>query len=283
MTILSQSPSELRGDSPDPAELLIREARRAKRLRRSQNMAMAICVVIAITVVAISQTNSQAPPKVTPSASAITFVASMKRASDTRFVATYRVANFNFFQSGVITIAQIPTPPGTKAISNSDGYASSGRYAYLYRGSTGRIAQWIKIGSDVSGCGKSDKGPETKLVCSRPSPYLPSNGFAEEDTGFVPTYVMQTMQDFTVNGLGKNLGFTTRVSTHFGRLTCLKQTLGLESQTTCIDRSGYVVSWTHHYGAYVMSVTLASFNRHPTSEDFKTLITPTRPLVLPPL
>ena len=269
-------------ENPDSAVLLIKEARRAKRLRRLRNVLTVLVALVIITVISVLQTVNKTPSKPRPETVVAKFVDSMKHADDTRFVATYRVRHYDWMGSGVITMAQIPSPPGTKATTNSDGYAASGKYAYVYRNADGRSSQWIKIGSNVSGCVMPPKGPIGHMECSRPSPYLPSNGFALADVGFVPTYVMQSIQGFTSKGPGNKLQFTTRVSKQFGRLTCLTQTLAPMIQTTCIDQSGYVVLWSYHSDGHSMSVTLTTFNRHPTAKDFRTLIKPTKALVLPP-
>ena len=84
--------------------------------------------------------------------SVTTFTNAIQHANDARFVATYRLRSYLFFSSGTIVIAQIPSPPRTRATTNADGYSGSGRYAYLLRESTGRIIQWIKIGTNVSAC-----------------------------------------------------------------------------------------------------------------------------------
>jgi hypothetical protein len=239
--------------------------------------------LVVVAVISIIQTTSKTPSKSEPETGAARFVDLMKHAIDTRFVATYRLRHYDWMGSGVITMAQIPSPPGTKAITNSDGYAASGKYAYVYRNADRRISQWIKIGSNVSGCEMPPRGPIGHMECSKLSPYIPSNGFALADVGFVPTYVVQKMQDFTSDGLGKSLKLTTNASTQFGRLTCLTQTLSPTTQTTCIDRSGYVVLWRYHDLHWSSSATLTAFNRHPTASDFRTLIKPTQSLVLPGL
>jgi hypothetical protein len=278
---LSPTRSNPTGETPDSAELLIKEARRAKRLRRLRNIAIVFVALVVVTVISVIQTLNKTPSKPKPETAVVKFVDSMKHANGTRFVATYRVHHYDWMDNGVITMAQIPSPPGTKATTNSDGYSGSGKYAYIYRNADGRISQWIKIGTNVSGCAMPAKGPSRQMQCSRLSPYLPSNGFAYADVGFVPTYVMQSI--LTSNGIGKSLKLTTRVSTQFGRLTCLTQTFPSTIQTTCIDRSGYVVLWRYHNFHYSSSATLTAFNRHPTASDFRTLIKPTKPLVLPGL
>ena len=275
--------SDLTYDAPDSTELLIKEARRAKRLRRLRNSAFVFVALVVVTVISLIQTTSNTPTKPNPKTVVAKFIDSMKHANDTRFVATYRVRHYDWMGSGVITMAQIPSPPGTKATTNSDGYAASGKYAYVYRNADGRTSQWIKIGSNVRGCAMPPKGPIGHMQCSRPSPYLPSNAFALADVGFVPTYVMQSMQNVTSNQLGRSMKLTTRVSNQFGRLRCLTQRLVSTIQVTCIDRSGYVVRWSDHNGGWSSSATLTAFNRRPTASDFNTLIQPTKSLVLPGL
>ena len=270
-------------ESPDAVELLIKEARRAKRLRRLRNIAIVFVALVVVTVISIVQTTNKTPSKPKPETGIAKFVDSMKHANDTRFVATYRVHHYDWMGSGVITMAQIPSPPGTKATTNSDGYTGSGRYEYVYRNEDGRTSQWIKIGTNVSGCVMPPHGPIGHMACSRPSPYLPSNGFAYADVGFVPTYVLQSIQNVTSNGPSKSLKLTTRISNQFGRLRCLTETFASTIQTTCVDRSGYVVLWRYHSLHWSSSVTLTAFNRHPTANDFRTLIKPTKALVLPGL
>lgn len=277
---LSPPLNDLTRDSPDSAELLIKEAQRAKHLRRLRNIAMVFVTLVVVTVIAVVQTTNTTPLKSKPRTGVAKFVDLMKHANDTRFVATYRVYHYDWMGSGIITMAQIPSPPGTKATTNSDGYSGSGKFAYVYRNANGRISQWIKVGTNVSGCETSTRGPR-QMQCSRPSPYLPSNGFAYADVGFVPTYVMQSI--LTSNGPARSLKLTTRASKHFGRLTCLTQTFASTIQATCIDRSGYVVLWRYHDLHWSSSATLSAFNRHPTANDFRTLIRPTKSLVLPGL
>ena len=63
----------------------------------------------------------------------------MKLANSARFVATYRLHGYLFFSNGTTVIAQIPSLPGMKAKMNRYGYSGTGRYAYIFRGLTGRI------------------------------------------------------------------------------------------------------------------------------------------------
>ena len=280
---LSPPLQDLTRDTPDTTELLIKEARRAKRLRRLRIVAIVFAALAVVTVISVIQTTNKTPSKPKTETRIAKFVDMMKHSNDTRFVVTYHVHQYDWMGSGVITMAQIPSPPGTKATTNSDGYTGSGKYAYVFRNTDGRISQWIKIGTNVSGCAMSPHGPIGHMECSRPSPYLPSNGFIWADVGFVPTYVLQELENFTTNGPPKSSRLTTRDSYRFGRLTCLTQTFPSTIQTTCIDRLGNVVLWRYHSGGWSSSATLTAFNRYPTASDFRTLIKPTQSLVLPGL
>lgn len=211
------------------------------------------------------------------------FINSMKLANATRFLATYRIDDYLFFQGGTITIAQIPSPPGTKATTNVDGYSATGRRAYLFHGPRGRIAQWIKIGTNVSACERpAGGGTLGRLECSRPSPFIPSNGFAMEDAGFVLTYVLQTMTETLGVRSLKNSTLKAKKSSKYGTLQCLTEISGPTTSTTCIDRAGYLVSWLLQNGsATASSATLVKLGHNPTANDFKTLVAPTKSLILP--
>ena len=254
--------------------------------------AVAIVAVVA-TAMGGAATAASREPKLTPrdmgtETTAANVINSMKRANGTRFVATYRLHGYLYFPNGTIVIAQIPSPPGTKATTNVDGYSGTGRYAYVLRGLTGRIIQWIKIGTNVSACanvpvtGNYQTGTFGKLRCSRPSPYIPSNGFAQQDVGFVPAYVLQQVTEFDGFPSQKRAVITTRSSRRFGPVRCLVQYSGPTTQTTCIDRAGFIVSWLDQSGTgYSSSATLTSINHRPVAADFTTLLRPTTSLILP--
>jgi hypothetical protein len=149
---LSPTRSNPTKETPDSAELLIKEARRAKRLRQLRNIAIVFVALAVVTVISVIQTLNKTPSKPKPETAVVKFVDSMKHANGTRFAATYRIYHYDWMQNGVITMAQIPSPPGTKATTNSDGYTGNGKYAYVFRNTDGRISQWIKVGTNVSGC-----------------------------------------------------------------------------------------------------------------------------------
>jgi hypothetical protein len=223
--------------------------------------------------------------KTSNSALVANFNALMKNADSSRFVLTYHVGGYPVLAYGKIVVAQIPSPPGTKVTENADGYAGTGRMAYVFHGPSGRIVQWIQNGTNVSACvnvllgGTYVSGTFGKLECSRPSPFIPSNGFAEEGVGFVPTYVNSQL-----TAIQPTQATVSTKSSPFGTLRCLVQTQETTIQTTCINRAGFVVSWFLQDGMGSFSkVILSALKRDPTASDFKTLIAPNKALILPPV
>ena len=262
------------------AELLIREAK--QRHRRRRFLIGAVLLAAVLTVVAsifLTRPNNDAPTSAT---SVNSFIASMKRADEPGFVATYRVKNFSIFQDGTLVFAQIPSPPGTKAVENKDGYSGSGKYSYIFYGSSGQlIRQWIIVNTNVQGCVKWPYSRDENLVCGRPGPYFPSNGYAEEGMGLIPPYVVNAVESNVGNGTIEHL--STGSSKKFGTLRCLTQD-NSSPQTTCIDRSGYVVSWLDKANpTFSPGVTLTKLSYHPTASNFAPLVKPTVAFVLPPV
>jgi hypothetical protein len=127
--------------------------------------------------------------------------------------------------------------------------------------------------------GTYHSGTFGKLECSRPSPFIPSNGFAEEGVGFVPTYV-----DGSLTSIRPTQATVSTKSSQFGTLRCLIQTQETTTQTTCINHAGFIVSWFLQDGLGSFSKAILSSLKHdPPASDFKTLIAPTKALILPPV
>jgi hypothetical protein len=258
-------------------DLLIKEARRRQRRRWSAFLIPLIVVAVTSTVTAIQLTSSSKPKVVSPT-SIKSFETLFRHGSHIRFVATYRVHDYTFYPAGTIVYSQIPSPPGTKAVENADGYSGTGRYAYVYRGN-GRIVQWIQIGTNVSACMRLPAPYFTTLKCDQSSPFIPSNGFSEEGVGLIQQQVQSW--DYLRDVPPKGWTVTTEQSNDFGPLRCL--TLPQLSTKTCINNQGIVVSWINWNGATITGhVSLMALNYHPTSRDFETLIRPTSKFFLPP-
>lgn len=258
-------------------ELLIKEARRRQR-RRWSAIAVALFVVALVTTVTAVQISNSSTPKSISLTPIKSFESLLQRASQGRFVATYRVSHYGFFPPGTIVSSQIPSPPGTKASTNADGYSASGRYAYVYRGH-GRIVQWIQIGTNVSACMRLPAPYSTPLKCDLPSPYAPSNGYDTASVGLIQSTVLSWVQ--LRNVPAKSWTLSTERSSDFGSLQCL--TLSTLSTKTCINSQGIVVSWDNWNGTTNTGrVSLTNLNFHPTARDFQSLITPNSKFFLPP-
>jgi len=258
-------------------ELLIKEARQRQRRRWTAVAIALIVIALVATVTAVQISNSSTPKSVslTPIKS---FENLLQRASHEQFVATYRVSHYGFFPPGTIVYAQIPSPPGTKAATNAEGYSATGRYAYVYRGQ-GRIVQWIQRGTNVSACMRLPSPYFTPLKCDQPSQYAPSNGYDTAGVGLIQSTVLSWDQLRDVPA--KSWTVSTQRSSKFGLLKCL--TFSTLSTKTCINGEGIVVSWASWNGATNTGrVSLISYNFRPTARDFHTLIKPASKFFLPP-
>jgi hypothetical protein len=268
-------------------ELLIKEAHlRARRRRWTFGFLLLLALAVGVTIIT-TMVFTSAPSKTTPSVSTARFIKLMRGGADKAYVATYQVKDYDFFSSGSIVVANIPSAPGAKAIPNVDGYSSTLRSAYVYRGADGRIVQWIQNGTNVSACVNVPSSTGYKnLQCSRPSPFLQENGFAEEGVGLVPANILQSVESFSSTWLSNSPSIYFEESDRFGRLRCVLQTElnGGMRQTTCLDHDGFVVSWVLRNGRIpVGQVKLTTLRHNPAGKDLKTLVKPTRAFILPPV
>ena len=268
-------------------ELLFKEARlRARRRRWTFGFLLLLALAVGVTIIT-TMVFTSAPSKTTPSVSTARFIKLMRGGADKAYVATYQVKDYDFFSSGSIVVANIPSAPGAKAIPNVDGYSSTLRSAYVYRGADGRIVQWIQNGTNVSACVNVPSSTGYKdLQCSRPSPFLQENGFAEEGVGLVPANILQSVESFSSTWLSNSPSIYFEESDRFGRLQCLLQTElnGGMRQTTCLDHDGFVVSSVLRNGPSPGGqVKLTTLRHNPAGKDLKTLVKPTRAFILPPV
>ena len=257
--------------------LLIKEARQRQRRRWFVFAVALIVVAVTTTVIAVQLTNSSTPKSVVPTPIK-SFETLLLRGSHDRFVATYSVSHYGFFPSGTIVYAQIPSPPGTKAVTNLEGYSATGRYAYVYRGQ-GRIVQWIQIGTNVSACMRLPAPYFTPLKCDQPSQFAPSNGFYTAGVGLIQSTIQSW--DQLRNVPAKSWTLSTDRLRDFGSVQCL--TLSSIPSKTCINSQGIVVSWANWNGTNNTGrVSLTALNFNPTASDFHTLTKPTSKFFLPP-
>jgi hypothetical protein len=196
------------------------------------------------------------------------------------YVATYEISNYAYFSAGSLVVANIPPVTGTKVRPNLDGFSSTLESSYVFRGTNGRIVQWIQKKTNVSACSNGPFVSGTrKLECSRPFAYIPSNGFVEEGLGLLPANMVN---DF--DGVSYHESIFSKSSKRFGELQCLRQwqTVGSFQSITCINRSGLTVSWTTRKGAKLLGhAQLTALSDHPTQKNFTTLVKPTRAVILP--
>lgn len=249
----------------------------AAATRRVLALAAGLSLVAAATL---------APPSSADGESLNNFVNLMTKGTRSAYIATYRVKHFVYFSPGTITVANLPRLPGAKPTPNVDGYSSTLRSAYVFRGNDGHLVQWIHDDANVSACTNVPSPSGYKdLQCSRPSPYVQSNGYGEEEVGFVPAFVLQTVKTFDSTYLAKPSSIFFRVSPRFGPLRCIlqKQVKGPMQQTTCVNRAGVLVSWSSRNGQNnAGQAKLTTLSHHPTARNLATMRRPTMSIILPP-
>ncbi len=239
-------------------------------------------VLLSLTVAGVSEA---APSKGVSDTNQ--FIKLMKRGVNGAYVATYLVSNYDFFSWGSITVANLPPRPGIEVPANVNDYSSDVETSYVFRARDGRIVQWIQDHTRVSACTNgAPPASNEKLQCSRPFQYIPSNGFAEESVGFVPETVLQNFESFDPEFRGQSSLIFSKSSKQFGALQCIRQAqVGVkdpERETTCVNRSGLLVSWTSVNPGATVRVSLTHLSTHPTKTNFVTLKRPTKAMILPP-
>jgi hypothetical protein len=246
------------------------------------------CVILVAALVGVPLIGIQVSRSTSQSAllTESSFLKLADSAASEKFVATYVVTGTEeiYLFNGTETVAQIPYAPGHKIHFNSEGYAASERYlSYLLHESNGDIVQWIQSGSNVSWCLKLARVDASKLQCTGSSPYIPSNGFAEEAVPYVPTNALSLVERYVEGEPQRNPPVIFRTSPSFGRLRCLLQTSGTPHLTTCINTKGIIVSSFSENGSLWSNVKLLTVNCDPPAKLFKTLLKPSGRVPLPPV
>ena len=207
---------------------------------------LALVTVIAVLLILLTTGTFSSAPSAKPQTVG-GLVRLMRKGANSAYVATYEISGYAYFSRGTLTVANMPPAPGITSRPNIDGYSSTLESSYVFRGTNGRIVQWIQDKTNVSAC---SNGPalsgKRSLECSRPFAFIPSNGFAEESMGFLPTNML--------NGFGtgpsSSSSISSETSQQFGELQCilLRQDRGTFRQSTCVNRRGLLVSWTTRNG-----------------------------------
>ena len=201
-------------------------------------------------------------------------------------MASYEVKDFVYFSPGTITVSNLRPSPDTKSTPNVNGYSSTLESAYVFRGTDGRVVQWIHNGTNISACTNVPSPSGYKdLQCSRSSPYVQSNGFGEEEVGFVPDFVLQAVKTFDSTFRATASTTFSEKSSRFGALSCIRQrqVKGSMEQTTCLNMAGLLVTWSSRNGEKTVGeAELTALRLNPTARNLETMKRPTKAFILPP-
>jgi hypothetical protein len=240
--------SELKS-AADP-ELVIREARRRQRRRWLLSLGVVLVLVASSAVIAVEATpgGMSAPPQHPPAAKtpAAAFIASAKHALTGTFSEVYRVTGPS---SGTVTLYQ-QAPAGVNPVP-----MGRGGWAFVYLAANGISSQWIEKGATAWDCWQPATTAKAYWACSGPGHFEEANGFALATQPYIPGVVGGEINALET-GLKvraiqvRGIEVSTVTSLQFGRLRCLH----VDGITTCIDRSGILVS--QRGGTYWTSISL---------------------------
>ena len=214
------------------------------------------------------------------------FLQRANSASKEKFVATYVVTGNEeiYLFVGTATVAQIPFSLSHKRHFSREGYAPPDRYlSYLLHERNGTVVQWIQSGSNVSWCLKLRGFDAFKLKCTGLSPFIPSNGYAEESVPYIPATALGLVENYVRGQPLRRPPVVYRSSATFGPLRCLLQTSGTPHLTTCINAKGIIVSSFSKNGSNWSRATLVSVDYDPQAKFFATLLKPSDRVALPPV
>lgn len=231
-----------------------------------------IALLIGAALVTIQITRSKGAATLLTDAN---FFRLANRAAGERFVATYSVTGNAsiYIDTGTVVVSQIPWPPGHKRTFSSDGYASPDKYlAYLFTEHNGDIIQWVQRGTNVAWCLKWPSLNSDRLKCTGFTPYIPSNGYAEESVPYVPTTALGLIGSYVAGQPHRIPPVVAEPSKAFGQVECLLQTSGTPHLTTCVNQRGIIVSSNARNGQLWSAVTLQSLSYEVSPSSFSTIL-----------
>jgi hypothetical protein len=212
------------------------------------SIALALVVLLGL-VLAPSDRSIASAAASTPSdsRSVEAFVTSANHALSGTFTEVYRLTGPN---SGIVELSQ-QAPAGVDPFPTGHG-----RWSFLLQATTGLSSQWVEKGSTAWNCWRA--ATQTTWTCSGPGRFEEANGFILATEPYVPGTLAGDGSELEA-GLKerapevRGIEFASSESPQFGPLRCLT----VDLSTTCIDRSGVLVSQQSRSSySYWSSITL---------------------------
>lgn len=258
MTVTNEAPSP---PTTDEAEALFPEARRRRRRIRITIGVIVLVVALGAAGLVIGIGRNGGPPTVpaegtrAPNAGVTSFLSLAKRGLSGSFSEVYRISHQE--SAGTVDVAQQASPGRIPFVTGP------GTWSFLFQNQAGYSSQWIEKGPMSSDCWRPPGS--TEWTCSGPGQFRYVNGYLLAIAPYVPGQFLGDLNQLEgaltgskMPGIEKimkkaieGITFSRSDSPRFGPLECMKVT----DLTTCLDRSGVVVSQRYENGA---SITLLS-------------------------
>ncbi len=191
------------------------------------------------------------------------FVAQAQRGISGTFSATYRLSQ-GPATTGTVVLSQ-EAPARRQVLTGSRG-----TWAFRFSDTAGYDSQWIERGSTAWDCWR---GPgATAWTCSGPGQFHTVNGYLLAIEPYVPgdiegdisalSSALTKSAPAVVKRIVRQAQLFDSTSAAFGALRCLS----IDGTTTCLDRSGVVVSRTG--GSFWTSITLVDHSSRVSKSAF---------------
>lgn len=231
--------------------------------------------IVALGVLAIIPANATAGGASSPSSARVAshaaleaFVSMGQRGISGTFSETYRLVQ-GLVTTGTVVISQ-EAPARGQVLAGG-----SGTWAFRFSDTAGYASQWIERGSTAWDCWR---GPSaSRWTCSGPGQFHTVNGYLLAIQPYVPGDIegdisalasaLTKSAPVVVKKIVRQAQLFDSTSATFGALRCLS----VDGTTTCLDRSGVVVSQTG--GSFWTSITLV----HRSSRVPKSAFVPMAP------
>ncbi len=252
MTITNEATSQ---PDHDDQEALFPEARRRRRRIRITIGVIVLAVALGAAGLVYGIGRSGGPPTVpaegtrAPTASVTSFLSLARQGLSGSFSEVYRISHQE--GAGTVDVAQEASPGRIPFVTEP------GTWSFLFQNQAGYSSQWIERGPTSWDCWRPPGG--TEWTCSGPGPFRYVNGYLLAIAPYVPGQFLGDMNELEgaltgskMPGIEKimkkvieEITFSRSVSPRFGPLQCMKVT----DITTCLDRSGVMVSQRYENGA----------------------------------
>lgn len=224
-----------------------------------RRLSSALVLVVVLGGILLPSAGAKADNRVA-SESLRTFLSLAKRGVSGSFSEVYEVSGAPF--GGTVQLAQIALAGHQASLTGTD------TWSFVYQKQEGYSSQWVEKGDTAWDCWHPPSA--SSWTCTGPGQFRYVNGYLMAVSPFVPLGVLGAINALKGALTSKTPGIKKIVarrtlfestSQRFGPLQCLRVAGG----TTCLDRSGVVVTSTQVFGG---AIKLVRFSRSVSKTAF---------------